>query len=153
MKKNNKKGFTLIELLAVIVILAILATAAYTLVIPRINEQKPKTFITDVSNVIDAAELYFNEKGTTNVTVSTLLSGGYLKVTGNTDVKGIVELKNNIYYISYTNGSYMTTANKMVNSQKITAPSTNMKSCSGTSGTDACAALTTVPSSQSAYIN
>ena len=56
---KNKKGFTLVELLAVIVILAILATAAFTLVLPQIEKSRKKSFVSEAANIIDSAELYF----------------------------------------------------------------------------------------------
>ena len=142
MKKNNKKGFTLIELLAVIVILAILATAAYTLIIPKINENKPKTFVTDISNLIDAYDLYSNagdpmisqtySQGSNSkkcqiVSVQNLIDKGHLKMTGNDKAKGVIaHCDDNKYYVSYTNGSYATTAGKMINAQKITVSDGNL---------------------------
>ena len=56
---KNKKGFTLIELLAVIVILAILATASFTLVLPQIEKARKKSFVSEAANIIEAAEVYF----------------------------------------------------------------------------------------------
>jgi prepilin-type N-terminal cleavage/methylation domain-containing protein len=171
MKKNNKKGFTLIELLAVIVILAILATAAYTLIIPRINAEKPKTFVTDISNITDAYDMYVNTSTTaptnstfkiyttttssTNVackcvSIDALIENGNLKFTGNDKAKGIVAVCNNQYYVSYANDSYKTTGtisntvagNNIVNSRFV-SPDNNMTTCSGST----CSVITSCPTS------
>ena len=61
---KNKKGFTLVELLAVIVILAILATAAFTLVLPQIEKSRKKSFVSEAASIIDSAELFFLEHPT-----------------------------------------------------------------------------------------
>ena len=87
MKKNNKKGFTLIELLAVIVILAILATAAFTLVLPKINEARKKSFTSELGEVQKAAELYCSEHDCSGasgktIKVSELLEKGYMTKQG-----------------------------------------------------------------------
>ncbi len=57
MKKNtNSKGFTLIELLIVVVILALIATAAAMAIIPMFNQARADTFITDSIALIDGAK-------------------------------------------------------------------------------------------------
>ncbi len=173
MKKNKQKGFTLVELLAVIVILAILATAAYTLIIPKINENKPKTFVSDVSSLVAAYDayaqfetpkegsisLYTSSSSSTKVactyaTVEELISSGNIKITGNDKAKGIVALCNRQYYVSYTNGRYMTsysigsTSGSLVDNRIISFSEdgtiNNFKECS----TD-CTALTSIASKDS----
>ena len=52
MKKLNKKGFTLVELLAVIVLLAIVATALAGAVFSTMNKAKRNTFITTYNDIV-----------------------------------------------------------------------------------------------------
>ena len=98
---KNKKGFTLIELLAVIVILAILATASFTLVLPQIEKARKRSFISEAANIIESAEVYFanhisNEK-VRCVKISTLAADGVLK--NKTGKYG------NVYYVTEKLGS------------------------------------------------
>ena len=159
MKKNNKKGFTLVELLAVIVILAILATAAYTLIIPKINENKPKTFISDIATISEAYDNYattggalttvtYNSMSCKYVTIANLISNGALKFTGNTAAMGLVAVCNKEYYISYTNGKYMTTKDTLVKTSSVTVSDagelSNAVSCTSTS----CEAMTSLTADQ-----
>ena len=112
---KNKKGFTLVELLAVIVILAILATAAFTLVLPQIEKSRKKSFVNEVSNILESAELYFLENPTAkNVTIEGLKT--YIK-NYDSSKKGcvcIVYKDNDItkdvigYSIRFSNGDYKT---------------------------------------------
>ncbi len=128
MKKNNKKGFTLIELLAVIVILAILATAAFTLIMPSVNKNRAKTFLSNITSITDAYDNFVFEGNTPNTgtgtyasckgtTVGNLISGGYLKITGS--ATGFVAVCSGQYYVSYKNSYYATTAGKLINVSKI----------------------------------
>lgn len=59
----RRSGFTLIELLIVVVILGILAAVA----IPNYNKMKERAFVTrmisDLRNLIQSEEIYFNEHG------------------------------------------------------------------------------------------
>ncbi len=116
MKKNNKKGFTLIELLAVIVILAILATAAFTLVIPRITEARKNSFVTDAASAVDAAEGYFlQHSGVYCVNVDQLIKDGLVKGTIGINAGYVVYSPANgttgtEFTVAYRNGSYQTKA-------------------------------------------
>ncbi len=108
---KNKKGFTLIELLVVIVILAILAVAAYTIIGPRLDQARKRTFISDVSEVVKAYQLYCNSNSCTSpVDVGTLVSSGYLQKQGYdaNKFKGSVQVIGKLYYINLTNGEYST---------------------------------------------
>lgn len=69
MKKLNKKGFTLVELLAVIVILAILAVAAMTNVIPKMEQAKLGTVGSSSLTIIEnlsACMMDFYDTATAN---------------------------------------------------------------------------------------
>ena len=126
---KNKKGFTLVELLAVVVILAILATAAFTLVLPKINESRKKSFLSEAGEIIKAAELYCSEHTCDDVKLgikADLLEGGYLQKQGAVDAAsgsittwgGVVQIKKITtdgstlvkyeYYINFRNENYKT---------------------------------------------
>ena len=109
---KNKKGFTLVELLAVIVILAILATAAFTLVLPQIEKSRKKSFVSEVASIIDSAELYFLEHPTEQtVKIGDLKS--YIK-NYDTSKVGCVQAPNTTtnnsdnYKVKFSNGDYQT---------------------------------------------
>ncbi len=122
MKRNNKKGFTLIELLAVIVILAILATAAFTLILPKINEGRKKSFISEVAEVVHGAELYCTEHDCNDTSIDiydVLLANNYIQKQGadkakwggkvfidkNTDSAGLVTYS---FKVAFRNENYKT---------------------------------------------
>ena len=106
---KNKKGFTLVELLAVIVILAILATAAFTLVLPQIEKSRKKSFVSEVASIIDSAELYFLEHPTeTQATITQLKP--FIK-NWDASKAGCVQAPTSSdanYKIKFTNGDYQT---------------------------------------------
>ena len=106
---KNKKGFTLVELLAVIVILAILATAAFTLVLPQIEKSRKKSFVSEVASIIDSAELYFLEHPTEeSVKIEDLKP--YIKNYDSSKVGCVLAptSTNNNYQIRFSNGDYKT---------------------------------------------
>lgn len=82
---KNQKGLTLIELLAVVVILAIIAAIAIPAIGNIIENSRYNSAKADALNVINAANLYFTDEGTTegeDVTVKTLLDEKYLDNAG-----------------------------------------------------------------------
>lgn len=80
---NNEKGLTLVELLAVIVILAIVAAIAIPSIGNIIENSRYNAAKADAMNVLSAANLYFvAEPNSTSITVSDLLTGGYLDTAG-----------------------------------------------------------------------
>jgi type IV pilus assembly protein PilA len=82
---KNQKGLTLIELLAVIVILAIIAAIAIPAIGNIIENSRYNSAKADALNVINAANLYFTDEGTTEgveVTIKTLLDQKYLDSAG-----------------------------------------------------------------------
>ena len=106
---RNKKGFTLVELLAVIVILAILATAAFTLVLPQIEKSRKKSFVSEVASIIDSAELYFLEHPTElSVKIEDLKP--YIKNYDSSKVGCVMAPldEGDNYTIRFSNGDYKT---------------------------------------------
>ena len=86
----NKKGFTLVELLATILILAIVLGIGTISITSIIKNSKEKNYKLLVTNIKDAAELYYqeckysNNSGITcnangNVKLGDLVTYGYLK--------------------------------------------------------------------------
>ncbi len=85
-KLKNEKGLTLVELLAVIVILGIIAAIAVPSIGGIIESSRVKAVKADAQTALSAANIYFTElvgtegdgTKTQTVTVSTLVSEGYL---------------------------------------------------------------------------
>ena len=82
---SNQHGVTLIELLAVIVILGILAAVAVPAVLNNIQTANTNADLAAVKIIEDATQRYLIENtdqipatGTTNITIATLVTNGYL---------------------------------------------------------------------------
>ncbi|MFY3792778.1 type II secretion system protein [Ureibacillus sp. MALMAid1270] len=60
---NNEKGLTLVELLAVIVILGIIAAIAVPAIGNIVSNSQVKAIKADAANIINAANLYYTDKG------------------------------------------------------------------------------------------
>lgn len=137
MKKVNNKGFTLIELLAVIVILAILIMVAMPAVTSLMEKAKVGAFVTEGESFAKATQTAYTSsliagkdnigKTVTGVTVSgnsytyfcmtisQLISGGFIEKANATDYSGIVEAyiptstntSTAKYIVSMTNKEYV----------------------------------------------
>lgn len=86
----KNKGFTLIELLGVIAILAILVIIAVPAVLEVFSEAKNKKFVSEVRNIIDAAEQAYGRQlleGNVQETTYIYDSSGNLTKTGNIDLE------------------------------------------------------------------
>ena len=107
---KNKNGFTLVELLVVIVILAVLSVAAYTIVSPRVEESRKKSFLSEISETNKSAQRYFiDHSDSYTVSISELFEGGYLAKVGDiSSYDGYITREGNVYYIFMSNGKYMT---------------------------------------------
>ena len=95
----NRKGFTLIELLSVIVLLAIIATISIYSVSSSIRASREEKASINNKSIIKACELYAKEnqvEDKTEVSVSTLVSEGYLEKADSND-KYAISLSDGVY--------------------------------------------------------
>ena len=85
MKRMNNLGFTLVEVLATVTILGILAVTAVVAYSTHIANSKKESYDMLAKSASDAAANYYMEHSTstTSVTLSTLVSEGYLENAAN----------------------------------------------------------------------
>lgn len=79
---KNQRGVTLVELLAVMVILGIIAAIAVPNIGGIIDKSKKDAHLANAQQIVNAAKIYVtSEKSFTtgNVTLDTLVTGGYLE--------------------------------------------------------------------------
>ncbi|PIC80625.1 Tfp assembly type protein [Sporosarcina sp. P18a] len=107
-KKLNQKGLTLVELLAVIVILGIIAAIAVPAIGNIIENTKYNAVKSDALNALSAANLlYAEDQNAKDVTVKTLVDGGYLDNKGKlTDAMTFAKSANNVVSISGNTAEY-----------------------------------------------
>ena len=105
MKVKKSKGFTLIELLAVIIILGIVVALASVGVSKSIKKSKEKLKVQAAEEIIAVAKAYMATNNVNLVSISTLLSEGYLSknFTNPKTGKEYDESDNDFYIISCTN--------------------------------------------------
>ncbi|PIC83864.1 type II secretion system protein [Sporosarcina sp. P1] len=140
-KKLNQKGLTLVELLAVIVILGIIAAIAVPAIGNIIENTKYNAVKSDALNALNSANLlYAEDQNAKDVTVKTLVDGGYLDGKGKlTDGMTIAKSANNVVSISGTTGEYaggkkvtFTSATvETINTDKTKGSTANDKNISG----------------------
>ena len=117
----KKTGFTLIELLAVLVLIAIVALLIAPNIIKTIDNSRKKTFIADVSGVVEAAN---NDSAKENFQVSvyeingmllTRATGEEVKLSGTDKMYGTIsfdEMGKSIYAIHNNEWCATKTADK-----------------------------------------
>lgn len=81
---KNEKGLTLIELLAVLVIIAIIAAIAVPAIGNIIENSRIKAVKSDAINILNAANLYYTDNGTTAAAsnTNTAFTNGFLQSSG-----------------------------------------------------------------------
>lgn len=82
MKKNNRmlKGFTLVEILIVVVIIGILATVAIPTYFKYVERGYASDAKVQIKNILQNAELYFQENGAWPPDVETMDDEGYIEL-------------------------------------------------------------------------
>lgn len=110
---KDQRGLTLIELLAVIVVLGIIAAIAVPAVGSVIDKSKVNADVQTIELVKSAALNYITVEGTevstsetapTEVTIDSLVTGGYLTAAPNMQVDGAVAPTKVEIYIDSTDG-------------------------------------------------
>jgi len=117
---KNEKGLTLIELLAVIVILAIVAAIAIPAIGNMLENSRYNAAKSDAINIINAANLYFTEEGSSNgdkVSVKKLLEDNYLDTAGVFE-KGNNKKKIRSYEVTRASGGNTLSASEVIFSGK-----------------------------------
>lgn len=117
---KNEKGLTLIELLAVIVILAIVAAIAIPAIGNMLENSRYNAAKSDAINIINAANLYFTEEGSSNedkVSVEKLLKDNYLDTAGVFE-KGDNEKNIGLYEVTRASGGNTLYASDVIFSGK-----------------------------------
>ena len=81
MQKQSKKGFTLVEIMIVVVIIGLLAAMAVPAFKKVRENSQNKSVVSNMRQIVAAADQYFLENGVTTATVSTDLvgQGKYIK--------------------------------------------------------------------------
>lgn len=118
-----KKGFTLVELLGVLVILGLLALITVPIITNSINSSKKNLKEVEIKNIVKAAKDWAADNmdklpsfspetsGSCNVSIETLVSGGYIDQPINPDTNVnfggcvIISVDDNNYSYSYQENS------------------------------------------------
>lgn len=83
----NNRGFTLVELLVTIVLLGVIASISFVSINAAIKKADKNTYKNTVGEIKVAAKQYasdnrYNDTQTTSITVAELITGKYLKLSG-----------------------------------------------------------------------
>lgn len=83
--RRRREGVTLVEIMIVVIIMALIATGAAVVVLPRLEQARIDSTRTDAATVRGAVEMYLAERpGGECPSVEDLTGGGYLSGTSRT---------------------------------------------------------------------
>ena len=93
LKKRNQKGFTMIEIMVVVVIVAILAVIALPTYLDYVKSSYASEARTVMSNINNAAKMYYQTKGDWPSETDELERAGQLDVSRSTKLKWSFDLQ------------------------------------------------------------
>jgi len=85
--RQNEKGFTLIEILIVVVIVAILAAISVPIYVEYVKSARASDAKTAISGIWQAAQIFYQDKGTYPSTVEELENESYIKIPAATKLQ------------------------------------------------------------------
>ena len=83
-RRANRKGFTLIEILIVVVIVAILAAISVPIYVEYVKSARASDAKTTINAIWQAAQVFYQDKGTWPATVEDLSNEKYLEISQST---------------------------------------------------------------------
>ena len=86
-KQRNQRGFTLIEILIVVVIVAILAAISVPIYIEYVKSARASDAKTTINAIWQAAQVFYQDKGTWPATVEDLSNEKYLDISQSTGLQ------------------------------------------------------------------
>jgi len=91
-RRPNEKGFTLIEILIVVVIVAILAAISVPIYVEYVKSARASDAKTTINAIWQAAQVYYQDKGTWPSTVEELEGESYLEIAPATKLQWIFNM-------------------------------------------------------------
>ena len=103
-RSNSSKGFTLVEIMIVVVIIGLLAAMAIPAFQKVRQSSQDKAVLNNMRQLGSAADQYFLENGTSNVTITALVGASAY-------IKSLSTVAGESYPTQYTQGTPITVTN------------------------------------------